>query len=207
MTQLFHLCLQLEEMKELLSLGGDRVHPVLWVTPQMIQTSTINNMLNSGIKWQMLKMHWKAHPEWYNNKLLSKQAIELAQHLKIPILLHTGLFEECRAGIFEDICIENNKTVFVLAHGCPLNETINIMQKCNNVYVDTAFMQAKDVNELIQKGFLCRILYGSDTPINEVYFPKLSTKNYLLNEMRDLEKIIGHKNYQVICQRKVVGRL
>ena len=196
--------LVVEEMNELVSFGGNLIHPVLWLTPQMMQTSNLNYMLSSNVKWQMIKMHWKAHPEWYIDKSLVSYALGLAKELRLPILLHTGNFEECRAGVFKDICREQTEIVFVLAHGCPLNETIKIMQECNNVYVDTAFMPAKNVKKLIQIGLLDRILFGSDVPINELYFPKKSSKEYLIEEIGELQKVIGNDWFSIISKKKVV---
>ena len=172
--------LVVREMQELIRLGGTRIHPILWLTPRMMKTWGIRYMLRSGIRWQAIKMHWAAHHEWYYNHKLTNQALAIARKLNIPVLLHTGEFKECKANVFMNICKQNDDLVFVLAHGRPLKETVEVLSKCNNTFVDTAFMPIKHIEELVWNGYTDRILFGTDAPINQVFFPKQSTKDYIV---------------------------
>lgn len=53
----------IEEMIELKRLGGSRVHPILWITPQMLKSEKIDKMFLSDIEWQGIKIHPEAHNE------------------------------------------------------------------------------------------------------------------------------------------------
>ena len=68
----------IEEMIELKRLGGSKVHPILWITPQMLKSEKIDKMFLSDIEWQGIKIHPEAHNEWSYNKALTSRAINIA---------------------------------------------------------------------------------------------------------------------------------
>lgn len=180
--------LVVREMRALVRLGGPRIHPVLWLTPRMMKTWGIRYMLHhSKIRWQGIKMHWKAHREWYYNHRLTAQALDIARKLQVPVLLHTGEYRECRASVFMDMCRQNDDLTFVLAHGRPLDETMGVLSECGNTCVDTAFMPAEDTEALVKHGFGDRVLFGTDAPINRLFFPELSTTDYIARCYAELQ--------------------
>ena len=148
---------------------------------QLFDGHNTAGLLHSKIRWQGVKMHWKAHREWYYNRKLLHNALEVARWLEVPVLFHTGNFKECKACVFMDICKQYDDLTFVLAHGRPLDEAKNVLEECANVYVDTAFMPADHVKELADAGYSNRILYGTDVPINLLYNKDVSIANYIRN--------------------------
>lgn len=195
--------LVVREMRELIRLGGSHIHPILWLTPKMIKTWGISYMLHSKVRWQGVKMHWKAHREWYYNRKLMHNALEVARWLQVPVLLHTGNFKECKAGIFMDICKQYDDLSFVLAHGRPFDEAKNVLKECPNVYVDTAFMPADHVKDLADAGYSKRILFGTDAPINLLYNIDVSTADYIRNNMAKLRNILSPEQYEIIFSNKL----
>ena len=195
--------LVVKEMRELIQIGGEHIHPLLWITPRMMKTWGISYMLHSKIRWQGVKMHWKAHREWYYNRKILHNALEVARWLQVPVLLHTGNFKECKAGVFKDICKQYDDLTFVLAHGRPLDETKNVLEACPNVYVDTAFMPADHVKELAGAGYLNRILFGTDVPINLLYNKEMSTADYLKNCMKELQNTLSPEQYRLIISNEL----
>lgn len=195
--------LVVKEMRELIRLGGSHIHPILWLTPRMMKTWGLSYMVHSKIRWQGVKMHWKAHREWYYNRKLLHNALEVARRLQVPVLLHTGEFDECHAGVFLDICKLYDDLTFVLAHGRPLNETRDVMKECPNVYVDTAFMPAGHVKELADAGYSKRILFGTDAPINLLYNKDVSTADYIRNNLAELQNTLSPKQYEIIISNKL----
>lgn len=195
--------LVVKEMLELIQIGGEHIHPLLWITPRMMKTWGISYMLHSKIRWQGVKMHWKAHREWYYNRKILHNALEVARWLQVPVLLHTGNFKECKAGVFKDICKQYDDLTFVLAHGRPLDETKNVLEACPNVYVDTAFMPADHVKELAGAGYLNRILFGTDVPINLLYNKEMSTADYLKNCMKELQNTLSPEQYRLIISNEL----
>lgn len=195
--------LVVREMLELISFGGSSIHPILWLTPRMMNTRGLSYMLHSKIRWQGVKMHWKAHREWYYNRNLLHNALEVARWLEVPVLFHTGNFKECKASVFGDICKQYNDLKFVLAHGRPLDETMGIMDECPNVFVDTAFMPASQVKELADAGLSDRILFGTDAPINLIYYKDVSIANYIRNCLTELQNALSPEQFKLIISNKL----
>lgn len=195
--------LVVKEMRELIQIGGEHIHPLLWITPRMMKTWGISYMLHSKVRWQGVKMHWKAHREWYYNRKLLHNALEVARWLQVPVLLHTGNFKECKSGVFMDICKQYDDLTFVLAHGRPLDEAKNVLKECPNVYVDTAFMPADEVKDLADAGYSKRILFGTDVPINLLYNKDVSTADYIRKNMVELQSTLSSKQYETIISNKL----
>lgn len=195
--------LVVKEMRELIQIGGEHIHPILWLTPRMIKTWGLSYMLHNKIRWHGVKMHWKAHREWYYNRKLLHNALEVARWLQVPVLLHTGNFKECKSGVFMNICKQYDDLTFVLAHGRPLDETWVVMKECPNVYVDTAFMPAGHVKELADAGYSKRILFGTDAPINLLYNKDVSTTDYIRTNLKDLHNTLLPKQYEIIMSNRL----
>lgn len=191
------------EMRELIRMGGSRVHPLLWITPRMMKTWGIRFMLHSNIRWEGVKMHWKAHREWYYNRPLLAQALDVARHLQVPVLLHTGDFKECHASVFLDICLQHRDLTFVLAHGWPVDEAMDVLVKCNNACVDTAFMPISDTVTLVQNGFTKRILFGTDAPINLLFYKDMTTAEYIKSCLIALQKELPPSIYNKIMSNQL----
>lgn len=179
--------LVVKEMKTLKRLGGAHVHPFLWLSPRMMRTYGLRLMLRSCITWEGVKMHWQAHKEWFYNRSLQRKAIDVARELDVPVLLHTGNFKECEAGVFLHLCQENSDVPFILAHGRPLEQTMNVMRLCPNTFADTAFMPVEDMAKLVDNGFENRILFGTDTPIDRLYKIEDSSKDYIRGCIKEIQ--------------------
>lgn len=190
--------LVVREMRELIHIGGSRIHPLLWITPRMMKTWGIRYMLHSRIPWEGVKMHWRAHREWFYNRPLLIRALEVAKRLKVPVLLHTGDFKECHARVFLDLCCQHEDLTFVLAHGWPINETIEVLTTCRKAYVDTAFMPVADVVTLVQNGLAGRMLFGTDAPINQVFYNEMTTVQYIKHCIKTLQSTLQPETYSQI---------
>ncbi len=56
--------LVVREMRELIRLGGSRIHPILWLTPRMFTRKHYAiPFLLKKISWQGIKLHFEAHPQ------------------------------------------------------------------------------------------------------------------------------------------------
>ena len=190
--------LVVSEMLELIKVGGSNIHPLLWVTPRMMKTWGIRYMLHSKIRWQGLKMHWGAHREWFYNKKLVDRALEIAHKKDIPIVFHTGGSKECEAKVFSGIINQHENLQFVLAHGRPIDQTLKVLESCPNAYVDTAFMPIESVMQIIEKGLVDRILFGTDVPINLIYRENEPLADYLKNCLLQLSNALTVEQYNSI---------
>ena len=194
--------LVIKEMRELKQIGGSCIHPVLWITPRMMKTWGIRYILHSRIRWEGVKLHWQAHREWYYNHKLLHNAIEVARWLEVPVLLHTGQIKECHARVFLDICKKYVDLDFVLAHGRPIDETIDVLSQCSNVRVDTAFMPIEDIKLICDNGFTDRVLFGTDAPINLLYYKDISTKDYIKVCISQLKSVLSSNDFDTIMSLK-----
>ena len=187
------------EMRSLIKLGGDRIHPILWLTPKMMKCRyALPYMLHSKVAWYGVKLHWEAHPEWAHNKKLLNKALDVARQLKLPMLLHTGEKVNCEAQRFERIIADSPDITFVLAHGRPIEQTISILNRFNNVYVDTAFMTESSLWQLVNHNLANKILFGSDTPINELFFHLISTSEYIAKQIEMVRHICGSEANEIL---------
>lgn len=60
-----------------------------------------------------------------------------------------------------------------------------------NVYIDTAFMPEADIKRLVDEKLDGKILFGTDAPINEVFFPEIATANYVKEQIELLRRACG----------------
>lgn len=183
--------LVINEMKELQILGKQRIHPILWLTPNMLDSSAINSMLYSGIKWEGIKIHPEAHKEWAYNRNLTIQAAKIAQTYNLPLMIHTGEDSFSSAQTFEYLFFRYPHMKFVLAHGKPLKQIISLLAKYHNIVIDTAFMQAKDVKKLVRLGVPDKIIFGTDTPINKIFFNNMTTSKYIQTCIHNIREYIS----------------
>lgn len=192
-----------KEMHELKRIGGSRIHPILWITPRMMKTWGISYMTHSPIKWEGVKMHWQAHKEWYYNHKILHNALEVARWMEVPVLLHTGQFKVCHANVFLDLCKKYVNLDFVLAHGRPIDETIDVLSQCSNVRVDTAFMPAEDVRLLCDNGFAERIFFGTDAPINLLFYKDMTTADYIRWCISNLKDALTPEQFEIVMNNKL----
>lgn len=106
-------------------------------------------------------------------------------------MFHSGNEDFCHTGLFKRIIEENKDLTFVLAHGRPINETIDVLRCCNNSYVDTAFMPMSDIKLLVKSGLSERILFGTDAPINRVFFNNIITADYIRAQVKTFQEALG----------------
>lgn len=184
--------LVVREMRELLRLGGEKVHPILWLTPRMMKTYGIRYMLHSKVEWKGVKMHWLAHPEWGRDERLLQQGLSIVKQLRVPLLLHSGEQECCQPHLYAPICRELSDTTIVIAHGRPIDQTIDLLEEFPNVVVDTAFMPTEHVVKLVEKGFEDRIAFGTDTPIQLVYDDSKPVSVHVKNQIDELGAELPH---------------
>lgn len=182
-----------KEILDLIALGYDKIHPILWLTPEILRSEILlSSMLGNNINWQGIKLHYLSQSEWADDKLGYK-AVEFANNLNLPILLHTGDFDVCRASVFKELFREYKTTIFILAHGRPINETIEVLTEHNNVYIDTSFMPICNFELIVKEHFLERAYFGTDAPINRVFYRNMSTTQYVQMCINKISHCLGDK--------------
>lgn len=191
----------IEEMKVLTALCGTRILPVLWIVPQMLKDGGLDKFIDSGIQWRCLKIHPQLHPTvWLDENPEIKSVASLAAMLQIPLLIHTGEYAGCYPMLYERTISKFPTVNFILAHGRPVNEAIELMQKYENVWVDTAFMPTPNIVKCCEAGFVDRVMWGSDYPIPKYFYPNENMFEYYANVLDELKQSVSQEDYTKITQ-------
>ena len=189
----------ISEMRELIILASSRVYPVLWITPRSLHNNGVIKLLDSGIKWKCVKIHPMLSPdEWREDCSNRNIAIEIARNLKVPMLIHTGEAEGCYPSYYDNTIKKNPDINFILAHGRPINEAIELMKKHKNAFVDTAFMPIENIDLICQEHLADRVLWGTDYPITKYFYKNADMKSYYQNLISQLKKTVELSDFELI---------
>lgn len=191
------------ELKELIRLGGSKVHPILWIRPDMLKKQNsyaLPYFLHCKIKWQGLKLHYEAHPEWSKRPDLVEKAIAIAKQINVPILIHTGL-NNCNALMFEPIIKNHPQITFILAHGCPPQEAIHLTKNHCNVYIDTSSTVYEHIQLFKDMNISKHLLFGTDSPLCAHVDGLDKYVQYIIKKEKDIITIFGEKEGTKIMNR------
>lgn len=192
----------IREIKELVALAPERVFPVLWLTPLSLHNGGKDKLLDSGIVWKCVKIHpWLSPGGWREDNDDREIAISVARDLRIPLLIHTGETKGSYPLCFERSIAKHQDVTFILAHGRPINEAIELMQKYENAWVDTAFMPIENIAKLCDEKLSDRVLWGSDYPITKYYYPKTDLKAYYLDLIQKLKDSVSQDDFELITHK------
>jgi predicted TIM-barrel fold metal-dependent hydrolase len=188
----------LDEIAQLIELSGDKVLPVMWITPDALD-GNIAWYLESDIKWRMLKIHpFLDKTAWSPDGELFAEVIDIARELKLPLLIHTGDDACCSSALYARAIESNEDVCFILAHGRPLEDAIRVVNNTQNAYLDTAFMPIEQIKECVDSGISKRVLWGTDMCIPKYYRPELNLEEYYLSKLRDLQHVCTAAQFEAI---------
>lgn len=179
----------IREIKTLIELDGNKVLPVMWITPEGLK-GNIAWFLESNINWRCLKVHPFLHQsDWSPYGEQFTEVMDLARELKVPLLIHTGNEECCQCDRYEPLIANNPDVDFILAHGRPLRLAIPILLKYPNAYADSAFMPIDDMKILMGRGLSHKLLWGTDMCIPKHFYPDEDMLNYYQHKLNAFESI------------------
>lgn len=156
------------------------VYPILWFLPSMLSKN--KSYIFDRQNWCAVKIHPRAQ-YWDPKGQKIQEAVCCIKERKLPIIIHTSLYPNyCEVKDFKYLINNNKDATFILAHGRPIKQALDILIDCKNVYLDTAYMPFEDIFLLALRKFSGRLLFGSDYPIDMVYYPnKNRIKRYEKN--------------------------
>jgi predicted TIM-barrel fold metal-dependent hydrolase len=150
----------------------ESVRPFFWYIPDYIdQDINIESVFNV-IPYKGIKIHPFIHNWNFNNSRHMEtlhNLFDYASGNSLPVLIHTGHSDVDRADRFEQFINEYRDVKCILAHCRPLDTTIEMLRKYNNVYCDTAFTIETELQKIIYAGFHKKIILGSDFPITHFF--------------------------------------
>ena len=185
------------QLEELIALSDGRAIPLLWVSPGMLQHSR-----NLGCyffrEFAGIKIHGLQGWKPYGTEI--RRILSIAREKNLPVMLHTGGLYECDAGAYMNLCLEFHDVRIILAHGRPVDQTIEVMNECPNVWADTAFMPIPDILELKKSGLVSHVLWGTDFPVMR-YFYKTPVRKYYEKRIKAVLKILGYEDFEKITRK------
>ncbi|WP_299299542.1 amidohydrolase family protein [uncultured Fretibacterium sp.] len=188
-----------KEIEDTLELSEGEALPFLWVRPEMLMRSRdLGRYFFCGF-WGF-KVH--GYQGWNPDGRALRRVFAIAAERGLPVMLHTGGRPWCEAGVYRKICLEFGTVPTILAHGRPVEQTIEVMRDCPNVYTDTAFMPVKDIVCLQKNGLLSRTLFGSDFPVMKLFF-KTPVRLYYRRRVQAVSKAIGQDAFHEIAWENI----
>ena len=192
----------IREIKGLVTLAPDRVVPVMWITPLSLRNGGKDKLLDSGINWKCVKIHpWISLGGWDDGSANREEAISIARELGVPLLIHTGETDGSNPLCFERSVETHKDVTFILAHGRPVSEAIEVMRKHENAWADTAFMPIENIAKLCQEGLSDRVMWGSDYPITKYYYPDVDTKTYYHDLIQKLKDAVSQEDFEKVTYK------
>lgn len=187
----------ISEIQELCNKSCSKIIPCLWLTEHFIQDSILEILLSSGIHWQCLKIHPALNRnEWAIGSRSMDKLIGIAMNFSLPILIHTGDDKWCESSHYENYFKKYPDVDFILAHGRPIKQAIKMLDKYNNVYVDTAFMPIEHILKIVKHQQLQeKVLWGSDVFLPSIYLPE---KDMALLYKEKLECLRMHTSEDIL---------
>lgn len=194
----------ISEFEELIRLDGHRVLPVMWITPQALK-GNIAWYLESNIKWRMIKIHpYLNKKEWNPTGNLFAEVIDIAKEMNLPLLIHTGDEECCKADIYETAIANNPNIKFVLAHGQPIQSAVRIAKLYSNAYIDSAFMPIEHMNLFTANGLSEKLLWGTDSCIPHFYFPNIDIIDYYKNKLDKFKRSCTQNECEMVLWKNAI---
>lgn len=185
------------KMNTMYDVAGERAIPALWLSFKMF--STYEKYISSDFK--ALKFHIGVEDK-YLSDIAIDMVFSVAQKVKLPLIIHTGDDEFCSCNRFLNLAKKHKKLKIILAHGRPLNGAINALKECRNIFIDTAFMPVEYAKILVSEGFLDRLIFGTDFPVQKYFYPNIAIESQYLNTLTSYKKEFPEdffcKNFQTL---------
>ena len=72
------------------------------------------------------------------------------------------------------------------------------MQQCSNAWADIAFTPVENVKALIQRDFSDRVLWGTDYPIQRVYYKDADQEQIYNNRVKEIREVMSETDFKKI---------
>ncbi len=169
-----------------------KVRPYLWYVPKYAELNISVKSASESFDYAGVKLHPYAQKWDFQNPAHLKALDDIfswASENKKHILIHTGKDEDSRPSRFEPFIKTHPRASVILAHSCPVAETLSLMQKYTNVKCDVSFCSNSKIRRLFSHGVISsRILFGTDFPVT-AYLNSADSKNLSEQYKYDCRKL------------------
>lgn len=179
----------------LIELAGEDIAiiPILLVSPGMVKTDP-KFLKVEDIPYKIIKIHPYAH-DWIAHKSQFENVIKFAQYKKLPVMIHTG-YDESSPENHEWLYRKYPDITFILAHAKPFDSAYKMMNKYKNVWIDVSFCDLEELYNVKDEIDHNRILFGTDFPINEIFYECTSEEYYYLR----IKEIVDNFNTELLLK-------
>lgn len=177
---------------------GESVSPYLWYCPYYGGKDLSVEKLMDDLPYKGIKIHPRAHSWDFSDTTILKTTHSIFSYVEdenVPILIHTGYDKLDEANKFSKFFRLYPQAKVILAHCRPIDQTLDFIDKYENVYCDTAFTDRKSRKEIRDCGYENKLLFGTDFPITH-YFAKQSGINLTLEEQYEKDLSVWHNEFK-----------
>lgn len=145
---------------------------LLWIKPKTTPLDDIKKIDEYIKKHLKYIKGLKFHPFLSQVKIsdeIIKPYIQIARKYKLPLLVHTAQDEYSDVSFLEKVAKKNKDINFIAAHLNLLSDNqkaVEILERNENIYGDTAWVDIKIIKQLKEKKLLHKIMFGTDNPID-----------------------------------------
>lgn len=194
----------LSEFEKLRKLDVDKVLPVMWITPEALQ-GNIAWYLESDIKWKMVKIHpFFNKKEWNPKGELFSEVLDIVRELRLPLLIHTGNEDCCKADVYETAIRENPNIKFILAHGRPIESALRIATIYDNAYIDSAFMPVEHMKMFVDSGLFEKLLWGTDMCIPKYFNANIDIEKYYKEKLETFKMCSTKEQFEKVTYKNAL---
>lgn len=186
------------DIEQCLSLAPRRAVPLLWVTPAMLRASRDLSRY-SEFPYAGIKVH--GFDGWYTTQNGLHRLCAIAAERRLPLFVHTGGARECEAGAYSNLCGCFPDVQIVLCHGRPVEQAIDVCARHLNAWIETSFMPVGELRRAVETLGIQRILFGSDFPMDVVWYPHQSPLTRYRRRVRSLCSAFGSRALRLWSQR------
>lgn len=135
---------------------------------------------------------------------------EIARKYDLPIVSHTGGYEEARSVHLYNAALKHPDINFVMVHmdlGTDNQEAIELLGKVDNLYGDTTWVSVKSTLQAIERWGSGKILFGSDNPIDgpDTYLHNKTGDRSLYQEyFNEFRAMVSPQDYENIMYRNAI---
>lgn len=190
----------------------DKIGIMPWIKPA---TETADEELEELIRQNLdivkgIKVHPYHSKTFFDSKRMEPY-MKLAEKYNLPVMTHTGGCEEAHPKYVYNMAKKHPDVNFIMAHmglGTDNKEAVDLMDKADNLYADTAWVPVQTTIEVIRRYGSKRVLFGSDSPIDGVdtyYCNKEGQPSMYREYFNGLEEKIGKEAYSDLMYRNAIS--
>lgn len=166
----------IREAVEMKRIAGARAHIFFWLSWHLYQEDNRMSWMDSGL-FEGVKFH-ELETQWVTRKWKALNSIlKNINERGMPVMFHCGRSDGCYPCNLRRIAKRYPNIHFNFAHCTPMRDMKNVMQECDNIWTDSAYLEATDLSAVPHFDWQNRLMFGTDIPVWQAHeHCRLTTK-------------------------------